>query len=168
MNLSSFWLVGMMPVQLLLVLAVAFFAFIIGHHLLKKIGRPLPVIAQAALIWFTAYGILKIIVWPPLPSSLISIYMGLLTVVVFILISSTNRSWDEFKQTIMDTLLGKNRGYRIARAAIVIVLPLLAGILTYRFVNPAIEAPVELRTSHAAPPAVITVYPPEYFMQKRS
>ncbi|HUK55284.1 MAG TPA: hypothetical protein VLY20_01340 [Nitrospiria bacterium] len=168
MNLSSFWLVGMMPVQLLLVLAVAFFAFIIGHHLLKKIGRPLPVIAQAALIWFTAYGILKIIVWPPLPSSLISIYMGLLTVVVFILISSTNRSWDEFKQTIMDTLLGKNRGYRIARAAIVFVLPLLAGILTYRFVNPAIEAPVELRTSHAASPAVITVYPPEYFMPKKS
>jgi hypothetical protein len=166
MNFSSFWLVGFMPVQLLLVLAVAFFAFITGQYFLKKFGKPVPAFGQAALIWVTACGIFKIVVQPPLPSSLITIYMGLVTVVVFLLISSTNVSWSEFKRTILDTLTGKTRGYRISRAAIVIVLPLLAGGLTYQFVNPPIEGPIELRNSHAAPPASITVFPPEYFMKK--
>ena len=32
---------------------------------------------------------------------------------------------------------------------------------------PDIEAPLELRAYHSAPPASITVYPPEYFMKKR-
>jgi len=166
MNFSSFWLVGIMPVQLLLVLAVAFSAFIAGQYFLKKIGKPVPASGQTVLIWLAAYSILKWVVWPPLPSSLLFIYMALVTLVTFLLVSSTDRSWNAFKQTIMDTLLGKNLGYRIARGATVILLPLLAGVLTYQFVNPAIEAPVELRNSHAAPPASITVYPPEYFMKK--
>jgi len=168
MSLPSFWLVGYMPVQFLLVLAVVFFAFVAAQFYLKKIGRRVPAIGQAALIWFTAYAIFKIVIQPPLPSSLIAIYMGLATVVVFLLISSTNKSWSEFKQTIFDTLVGKTRGYRISRAAIVIVLPLLVGGLTYRVVNPPIEGPVELRNSHPAPPASITVYPPEYFVHKKS
>jgi len=166
MDFSSFWLVGMMPVQFLLVLAFAFFVFVAAQFYLKKIGRPVPAFGQAVLIWLAAYSILKWVVWPPLPSSLLFIYMALVTLVTFLLISSKDRSWNAFKQPIMDTLLGKNLGYRIARVAMVILLPLLAGLLTYQFVNPAIEAPVELRSSHAAPPASITVYPPEYFMKK--
>jgi len=166
MNFSTFWQVGMMPVQLLIVLAVVFFAFVGGQFLLKKIGRPVPALGQAVMIWLAAYAILRWIVQPPLPSSLISIYMGLVTVVVFLLISSREASWHEIKRTLLDMLLGTNRRHRIARTAIVIVLPLLTGVLTYQLVNPATEAPVELRASHAAPPASITVYPPEYFMKK--
>jgi predicted secreted protein len=157
----------MMPVQLLLVLAVAFFVFIVGQYFLKKIGRPLPVMAQAALIWFTAYAIFKIVVQPPLPSSLITIYMGLLTVVVFILISSTNRSWDEFKQAILDTLTGATGGYRLLRAVVVVLIPVLTGLGTYNYIVPSItDEPVELRNQHTTPPASITVFPPEYFMKK--
>ena len=169
MNFSSFWLVGFMPVQLLLVLAVTFFAFIVGQYFLKKNGRTVPVMAQAALIWFTAYAIFKIVVQPPLPSSLIAIYMGLTSVVVFLLISSTNRSWDEFTQTILEMLIGKTRGFRILRAVVGVLIPFLVGLGTYNYIVPSFtDAPVELRSSHAAPPASITVYPPEYFMQKKS
>ena len=167
MNLSSFWLVGFMPVQLLLVLVVTFFAFIVGQHLLKRSGKPVPAFGQAVLIWLAAYGILKWVVWPPLPSSLLVIYMVLITVVVFLLISSTNRSWNPFKLTILNTLTGETRGYRIMRAATVLLIPIVAGIMTYHIVKPPdIEAPLELRAYHPAPPQSITVYPPEYFMKK--
>jgi hypothetical protein len=158
-----------MPVQFLLVLAVAFFVFVSAQFYLKKIGRPVTAFLQAALIWLTAYAIFKIVVRPPLPSSLIAIYMGLSTVVVFLWVSSTNRSWDEFTQAILDMLIGKTRGYRILRAGVVVVIPVLIGLGTYNYIVPSFtDAPVELTTHHPAPPASITVYPPEYFTQKKS
>jgi len=169
MSLPSFWLVGYMPVQFLLVLAVVFFAFVAAQFYLKKIGRRIPAIGQATLIWLTVYAIFKVVVQPPLPSSLIAIYMGLATVVVFLLISSTNRSWDEFTQAVLDTLTGTTRRYRWLRAAVVVLIPVLIGLGTYNYIVPPIDQePVELRVQHPAPPASITVYPPEYFVHKKS
>jgi hypothetical protein len=119
------------------------------------------------MIWLAAYAILKWIVQPPLPSSLISIYMGLVTVVVFLLISSRNSSWDEIKQAILDTLTGTTNGYRVLRAAGLIAIPVLVGLGAYNAIVSSItDAPVELRNPHPTPPAVITVYPPEYFLRK--
>jgi hypothetical protein len=119
------------------------------------------------MIWLAAYAILKWLVQPPFPSSLLVVYMGLTTVVVFLLISSSDRTWGPFRKTIPNTLTGETRGYRVMRVVTVALIPIAAGLITYQFVAPPdITEPIELRYPHSAPPASITVYPPEYFMKK--
>lgn len=167
MNLSSFWIEGFMPVQFLLVLAVAFFAFIVGQSFLKKIGKPIPAFGQAVLIPLTAYGVFKYLLDPTIPSNLMYQYMGLAVIFTFLLISSREQSWIDFKRTITATVAGETQRYRFCRAAISILLPLLAGFSTYNLVKPPeITEPIELRTYNPAPPQMITVYPPEYFIKK--
>ena len=66
---ESFWVSGLMPVQFLLVLTVAFLGFVFTHFLLKRMGKRVPVFGQAILIFFTTFLILKYVIQPPILSS---------------------------------------------------------------------------------------------------
>lgn len=168
MENSSFWIIGAMPVQLLLVLAGVFVLFLAGQFLLKKIGRPVPAFGQAVLIPAAAYAVFKWVVYPPLPSTLIAVYMGLVLLVTFLMISSTERLWSSFKGTIFDTLLGRTFGHRVARVLTVFLIPIGIGLFAFQTIAPPVlETPAELRIIHPAPPSSITVYPPEYFSQNK-
>jgi hypothetical protein len=84
--------------------------------------------------------------------------MGLITMVLFIWISATERPWGEFKRYVFDTLTGASRHHRVLRAAVVAAVPIVAAATTYNYLAPSeITAPVELRTYHPAPPRTITV-----------
>ena len=62
------WYPGYMPIQLLVVLGVAFVIFVVGNTYLKKIGKGLPMLAQGVLTWLAAYFILGYVLTPPIPS----------------------------------------------------------------------------------------------------
>lgn len=162
---ESFWISGLMPVQFLLVLVVVFFGFVLTQFLLERMGKRIPVFAQAILIFFTTFFILKYVIQPPLPSSLLYTYMGLIAIVIFLFISSTEKWWMEFKRPILSTLQGETRKNVITRKVVFILLPLLALIGTYQFVKPVFEEPVELRVNHPAPPAQITIHGKKYNLQ---
>lgn len=169
METPFFWIWGFMPVQFLLVLVGVFFLFTGGQFILRKTWRPVPAFGQAVLIPLTAYAILKWGVYRPIPSSLMITYMAAIGFATFIFISSTDRSWNSFKRTTFNILLGKNLGHRFVRALSVLAIPLIGGLLIFQVVKPPeIVAPLELRGYHPAPPASITVYPPEYFRQNPS
>jgi hypothetical protein len=149
----------MMPWQFLMYLGIVFVVFVVGHYLLKKqTGKGLSAFGQFFLIWITAYFFLKFVMFPPIPSALLYTYMGLISIVLFILISSTEQSWQEFKSPIIKTLLGETKAYRNIRAVSFAVLPILAGFGTYNFMAPKFEEPIELRTVHPAPPASIQLH----------
>ena len=162
---ESFWVPGLMPLQFLLVLAVAFLGFVLAHFLLKRIGKNVPVLGQAILIFFTTFFILKYVIHPPIPSSLLYTYMGLIAIVIFLFVSSTEKWWREFKRPILNTIQGETRKNVMIRRVVFSLLPLLALIGTYQFVKPAFEEPVELRIGHPAPPAQVTIHGKKYNLQ---
>jgi len=163
--LGKIWIPGMMPIQLLLILTATFLAFVVGGWFLKKQGRSIPKFAQAVLICLTAFVILKFVLYPPIPSALMKTYMGLIILVVFLLVSSDEESWTEFKRPILKTLGGETPGYRGVRTITFVALPLLIGFGTYNNIVPKFEEPIELRTVHPAPPAAVKVLGKSFTLQ---
>jgi len=163
--LSNIWIPGWMPVQLLLILTAAFFAFVGIGWVLRKQGRSLPKFTQAVLVWVTAFIILRFVLYPPIPSALLNTYMGLITLVLFLLVSSDEESWAEFKRPILKTLGGDTPGFRRVRTVTFVALPLLIGFGTYNTVAPKFEEPIELRTVHPAPPASVKVHGKTFTLQ---
>ena len=163
--MGKIWIPGYMPVQLLLILTAAFFAFVGIGWVLRKQGRSLPKFTQAVLIWVTAFIILRFVLYPPIPSALMKTYMGLITLVLFLLVSSDEESWAEFKRPILKTLGGDTPGFRRIRTVTFVALPLLIGFGTYNTVAPKFEEPIELRTVHPAPPASVKVHGKTFTLQ---
>ena len=163
--MSNIWIPGWMPVQLLLILTAAFFAFVGIGWVLRKQGRSLPKFTQAVLVWVTAFIILRFVLYPPIPSALLKTYMGLITLVLFLLVSSDEESWAEFKRPILKTLGGDTPGFRRIRTVTFVALPLLIGFGTYNTVAPKFEEPIELRTVHPAPPASVKVHGKTFTLQ---
>jgi hypothetical protein len=156
-----------MPIQLLLVLVFTFFLYVGGNYLLKKkFGKGVPRFGQAVLIWVGAYFILKYVIVPPIPVALLYTFIGLITIVLFLLMSSTEESWQEFQRPIVNTVTGATPVYRGVRTTFFVALPVFALVGTYNFrggcdytfpCKPKFEEPIELRIVHPAPPQSITV-----------
>jgi hypothetical protein len=91
--------------------------------------------------------------------------MGLISIVLFLLVSSDEKSWEEFKRPILNTLRSETGVYKNARIVTFAALPLVAGIGTYDFLKPKFEEPIELRTVHPAPPAAVTVHNQNFTLQ---
>jgi hypothetical protein len=154
-----------MPVQLLLILTVAFFVFVGVNWFLKKRGRGIPMFAQAILTWVVSYILLGFVLFPPIPASLLYTYMGLITIVLFLLVSSDEESWTDFKRPILKTLGGETPAYRGVRTITYVALPLLIGFGTYDNIRPKFDEPIELRTVHPAPPASVKVHGKNFTLQ---
>lgn len=156
--LAGLWIPGAMPVQLLVVLAVTFLAVVAVHALLKRIGSPITPFWQVIGIWLLAFALFKWVVSPPIPASLLAIYMGLITVVLFVWISATDRTWAEYKRYVLDILTGTSLHHRLLRTTLMVALPMMAGVMTYQAIAPAtFTEPVDAPRIHPAPPRTITV-----------
>jgi mono/diheme cytochrome c family protein len=90
----------------------------------------------------------------PVPSSVVIQYMLTVLVGILVWVSDNEVRWREFKRPIRETLVLPER--RILRAALLVVLPLLVGFVTWDTVRPKITAPAGLRSVHPAPPTQIT------------
>jgi hypothetical protein len=163
--MKAFWIAGFMPIQLLLLISLFFVTFVAGHHVLRRMGRSIPVLGQAILIGLAAYSVLKYVIAPPIPSSLLYTYMGLITLVIFLLVSSVETSWKAFKYPIVATVAGETKRYRRIRAIVFTTLPVLVLVVTYNFMRPTIEEPTGLRITHPAPPRSVTVHGVTYDLQ---
>jgi hypothetical protein len=164
---KGLWIPGAMPVELILVEVFALILFLAGNYFLKKIyGRGVSKFFQGVLLILAAYIIFKFIIFPPIPAALLITYMGLITLVVFLLLSTTDESWNEFKDPIIKTLEGRTSGFKTARTVTFALLPVLAGLGTYNFMKPNFQEPIELRTVHPAPPATIQVHNKEMVLQE--
>jgi len=151
--------------ELLFVITLVALAYVGINYMLKKAGRGIPAFPQSILIWLGAYSVFKYVLTPPIPSALLYTYMGLVTLVIFLFISSTEQGWTDFKRPILNTVMAVNPMYRQVRNVTFVVLPLLIGYGTFSFIVPAFDEPIELRTVHPAPPAAVTVRGQNFTLQ---
>ena len=101
----------------------------------------------------------------PTPASILTLYMGMVTAVVLVYVSSNEATWRQFKQPILTVATERERrSVVLIRRAILILLPLLAGYQTYAGLQTSVQPPAELRSIHPAPPTICTaleVFPPD-------
>jgi len=108
---------------------------------------------QALLILVAAYLIVAVAI-PAVPQSVVIQYMLSALVGVLIYVSENEERWARFKEPINRTIVEPDR--RRVRGAMLVLLPALVGVVTYRQVRPTVSAPAALRSVHPASPVRIT------------
>jgi len=109
---------------------------------------------QAILVLVAAFVVFKFVIRPPMPFSLLSLYMAITLLAVLLYVSSDSDSWRAFVQPIWATLA--EPGWRPLRLALGILLPVLVGYYAYSQAGATVGAPLELRAIHPAPPPTIS------------
>ena len=120
----------------------------------KAKKRWIPIPAKVAIVWIVIYLFLKFFK-PPLPSSLIFMYMATVTVGLALSVSIYEHILHAFTDPIVEFMRGDpGRGLprRAARWAVLIFLPLYVGSGVYERVVPKFEPPIASRVIHPAPP----------------
>ncbi len=117
--------------------------------------KRLPVLGQVAIVWAAVYLLLKFAITPPLPSSLITMYMSLTVIGLSIYVSVYEDVLKEFKGPIVDFLRGdahRAGAWRLVRWLLLVMVPIYVGHLVYQRVAPRFEPPIGSRVIHPAPP----------------
>jgi mono/diheme cytochrome c family protein len=135
--------------NILVVLAV-----LIGFGLLRFSRANLMMWAVAW--WVGSYILLRFGFTAPIPSSVISIYMGIVSLAILAFVSSSQERRDEVSGPLIRLMTEKR--YTPLLAATVIAIPALAAANVYVQMSAPIEAPFFARTVHPASPTEITVH----------
>ena len=90
----------------------------------------------------------------PIPNTVVLEYLVIAIVGILLWVSDNEQRWSEFKQPIHDVLVQPER--RVARGALLVIVPALIAFQTYRGAQPDISAPPSFRAIHPAPPTSIT------------
>ncbi|MGI8408204.1 MAG: c-type cytochrome [Actinomycetota bacterium] len=113
------------------------------------------------LLWACAWwaGIYILLRWgftAPIPASVVSLYMGIVSIALLAYVSSSQERRDEVSRPLMRLLTEKR--YAPLLAAIVVALPALAAANVYVQMNVPVQPPLFSRTVHPASPSEITVH----------
>lgn len=92
----------------------------------------------------------------PVPQSVVSLYMGIVTLATVAYITSSRDRLEAFTAPLVRLCVEPGR--RPALYAVVALLPLVVAFGVYRRMNVKLEAPAFGRTIHPAPPDKITVH----------
>ncbi|HTN43885.1 MAG TPA: cytochrome c [Nitrospiria bacterium] len=117
--------------------------------------KRLPIIVKTVIILLAVYIVVRHVIRPPLPSSLVSLYMGLTVVTVWMYLSLYDDKMEEFMAPIKAFLRGwrnENVGVTAARIVILVAVPLYVGASVYARLIPSDQPPIEQRVIHPAPP----------------
>lgn len=90
----------------------------------------------------------------PVPASVVLEYMFIAIVGILVYVSADEARWREFKAPMADLLVRED--LRIPRLALLVVTPMLVGFVTYQQARPQVDAPIQLRSIHPAPPTQIS------------
>lgn len=123
-------------------------------------GFRIPAFWQAVLVIIVAYLIFDNAFPPLLPLTLLVQYMIITIVGVLLYFAFDDARWVEFMTPVYSTLRDDNRA--AVRWAFLIVIPAIIGYTTYGLVKPSVDAPVELRQVHPAPPSSLKVFNKKY------
>src|SRR5688572_3759670 len=116
-------------------------------------SRPRGKLLQAVGVLVVAFLVFRFGIQPPMPFSLLSLYMAITLMAMLVYVSSDSESWRAFVTPIQETLTEPRR--RPVRLALGVLLPLLVGYYAYSQASARAEAPLELRAIHPAPPTSV-------------
>jgi hypothetical protein len=117
--------------------------------------KKLPILIKAAILLSAVYIVVKFLIHPPLPSSLIMIYMFLVSAGLWVYLSLYDEKMEEFMGPIKAFLrgwAGENIAITSLRVVILIAIPLYVGNSVYARLSPSHQPPIEQRVIHPAPP----------------
>jgi len=110
----------------------------------------------AAAWWLGIYVLVRFGFVAPIPSSVVSIYMGIVTLAVLAYMSSSRERREEISRPLVRFMTEKR--YTPFLAATVVALPVLAAANVYVRMNAPLQPPYFARTVHPASPSEITVH----------
>jgi mono/diheme cytochrome c family protein len=106
--------------------------------------------------WVGIYILLRFGFTAPIPSSVVSLYMGIVTLAILAYVSSSYERRDEVSRPLVRFMTEKR--YTVPLALAVVAIPALAAANVYVQMNVPLEPPLFSRTVHPASPPDITVH----------
>jgi mono/diheme cytochrome c family protein len=103
------------------------------------------------LTWVAIYAALEFGVQPPIPGSVMGLYMSIATVSILVYLIADPDRFEAFLAPLVKLL--RERQLAVPRIIVLTTLPLLLGWMTYTRVRPQFDPPFEARTIHPEPPA---------------
>lgn len=97
------------------------------------------------------YGVLKFAIRPPIPSSVMTMYMALAALAVLVFVAANEQRFAAFLAPLKRVFEGS--APRVVTVAVLAAIPALAGWATWLRVAPSFDAPFEPRVIHPEPPA---------------
>lgn len=127
----------------------------------------IPKLLQFIMLVLIAYGIFKapgVLSGKPVPESLIVMYMFFAIVTILLVMTSTEKSTRELFAPIR--ALVEDPSKALLRNIVFIIVPLIIAWIVYGQTKTSLEPPVELRSTHPAPPASINAYGQRFDLTK--
>ena len=106
--------------------------------------------------WVGIYVLLRFGFTAPIPSSVVSLYMGIVSIAILAYVSSSQERREEVSRPLVRFMTEKR--YTALLAATVVAIPALAAANVYVQMNVPLEPPFFSRTVHPASPSEITVH----------
>ena len=110
----------------------------------------------AVVWWVGTYVLLRFGFATPIPASVITLYMGIVTIGILAYVSSSEERREEVSGPLLRFLT--DRRYTPLLGAAVVAIPALAAASVYARMNVPLQAPYFPRTVHPASPPEITVH----------
>jgi len=125
-----------------------------------KINRLILAVGIIAGVWLAFRVIFTNILHAPIPASVMKMYMFFIVVTVLMVMTSSEEASNEFWGPLISLVYDPS--YKVLRNIVFVILPIAAAVVTYDITKPSLDAPVELRTVHPAPPSALRAYGKTY------
>lgn len=115
----------------------------------------LNMLAWLVVWWVAVYVAVRYGIDPPMPSSIVGMFMGITTMGLLTYAFSDSDRLESTKRPIIVFVMDKR--FTLPLTIVVIALPVLVAFNVYRSMSGEVAPPVFARTVHPAPPETITV-----------
>ena len=118
--------------------------------------RHVSLLTWAAAWWVGIYVLLRFGFTAPIPMSVVTLYMGIVSLAILAYVSSSEQRRDDVSRPLIRFMT--DRRYTVLLAATVVLLPALAAANVYVRMNVPLQPPYFPRRVHPASPSEITVH----------
>ena len=118
--------------------------------------RRVNLLTWALAWWLGIYIVLRFGFTTPIPASVISLYMGIVSIAILAYVSSSVERREDVSRPLVRFMT--DRRYTVLLAATMVAIPVLAAANVYMQMSVPLEPPFFPRTIHPASPAEITVH----------
>ena len=122
---------------------------------LLRVGRA-NLLIWAGAWWVGIYVLLRFGFTAPIPASVVSLYMGIVSIAILAYVTSSQERREEVSRPLIRVMTEKR--YTALLGAAIVAIPALAAANVYVRMNVPLEPPFFPRTVHPASPAEITVH----------
>jgi len=117
----------------------------------------------ALAVWLGALALFRLLVTPPMPASVLTIYMALTTAAIALIVAADEARLRHFLAPLRGVFEGRTP--RAVQVAVLAGLPLLVAWGVYLRTAPGDDAPFEPRVIHPEPPAAVQIQGKRVTMQ---